>query len=123
REHIFAVRRRGEDGERGVAPPAFVTELVSLRFRIVEAIDDVPILVARLRLVLAQIPEGKKVAPGVIENAVNNDPDAARMRFLDHLKEKLVRGRPLPGCGIGGFLFDQSQITARVGSEVWIDVV
>ena len=105
-------------------PPALVVELVAERVRIVKRLHHVPVAVAGLVLVFHQIPEGEKVAPRVVEHAVEDHAHPALVRFGKHLQEHLVRRRPLPRRGVASdLLFHDREVALRVGAEVRIDVM
>lgn len=74
-------------------------------------------------LVLAQVFEGEEVATGVIENAVDDYAQAPPVTLLHQLEEELIRRRPFPTLRIVRFRINQREITFRVGTEEWIDVV
>ena len=59
----------------------------------------------------------------MVENAINDHPDAALARLLDHFEEQLVRRGPLPRCGVLGFLGYDGQIAGRIRTEPWVNVV
>ena len=85
--HIFAISGRRKSGQGSESPPAFVTEFVPFRFWIVKTLNDVPIFVARMLLVLADIFESKEIAPGVIENSVDDHVHTALVTSLQKLQK------------------------------------
>ncbi len=120
---VGAVGRIGKLGQRLDAPPAFVGKLVRGRRRVVEAFDDVPVFVGRRLALLAQVVEREKVAPGVVEDAVDDDAHPARVRLLDEREEQAVRRRHVPRRRVARLQFHQRKIALGVGPEVRVDVV
>ena len=124
RRDVVPVRRCRKDRQRLVAPPPAVIELVAPRLRIVERLHDIPAEIPRLPLIFPQIPERKKIAPGVIEHAVNDHAHPPAVRLRDHAHEELVRRRPLPGRRIAArLLFDQRDVAMHIGAEIRVYVM
>ena len=103
--------------------PALPAELVFRRVRIVPRVHHEPILVRRGLLVFPQVLEGEKSQPGVVENAVEDDPHAAPVRLGNQIEEKLVGGRPLPCGRILRLGRDDFQVALRIRTEPRVDMV
>ena len=56
-----------------------------------------PIFVARLLLMFDHVLKKRAVAAGMIEHAVENNPHAALVRFLNQCQREPVCRRPCPG--------------------------
>mgnify|MGYP001612313037 CR=1 FL=1 len=59
----------------------------------------------------------------MIEHAIENDFDIARMRFFDETEKERVRAGPLPRARLVRFVRNAQSVAARIWAEVVIDMM
>mmetsp|Transcript_23620 Transcript_23620/g.51555 ORF Transcript_23620/g.51555 Transcript_23620/m.51555 type:complete len:450 (-) Transcript_23620:426-1775(-) len=105
--------REVQTGKHRVALPAVVGEAVLAIRHVAPALvvlrartHDVPVRVlALVRTLLLKVPEGEVPPPGVIEHAIQHNPDAACVALLHHLaEERLVAQAPVNFKVVGGVI-------------------
>ena len=103
--------------------PAMVVEFVVSCQRIIKFDDFIPVCIRRLLKFFSNVGEGKKVAPCMVPNSIDNDANAARFGFFQKFKKELVRSRPLPVARIARLFCYQLEVSLGVRSEVGINMV